>query len=227
MELIERFRVCLQACSCYFLHDNPSRSAQSRYYVLQQDGNVTRHPLRPPFDRGFEEANYTVEQFTTISNIALPKAFKINYFATKKDAVSRDDRRLVGVIHGEITSVAVSSVTPASDSAGQTARVAQPNGLAGGVLYVNDQRIGSPTQQVSYFTTGQVYHIDDPRFKEKERIAALLRGKRSASAANHRFFVCGALVAATISFACLAWYARKKAGQANLTATNQHRAINT
>jgi hypothetical protein len=31
IELIERFRVCLQACSCYFLHDNPSRIAQSRY----------------------------------------------------------------------------------------------------------------------------------------------------------------------------------------------------
>ena len=30
IELIERFRVCLQACSCYFLHDNPSRIAQSR-----------------------------------------------------------------------------------------------------------------------------------------------------------------------------------------------------
>jgi hypothetical protein len=197
------------------------------YYVLQQDGSVTRHHLRAPFDRGFEEANYTVEQFTTISNIALPKAFKINYFATKKDAVSQDDRRLVGVIHGETTSVAVSSVTPASESAGQTARVAQPNATAGGVLYVNDQRIGSPTQRVTYFTTGQVYHIDDPRLKEKEKIAALLRGKRSASAANHRFFVCGALVAATISFACLAWCTRKKTGQANLTATNQHRANNT
>ena len=30
IEPIERFRVCLQACSCYFLHDNPSRIAQSR-----------------------------------------------------------------------------------------------------------------------------------------------------------------------------------------------------
>jgi hypothetical protein len=197
------------------------------YYVPQQNGSVSRHPLRAPFDRGFEEASYTVEQFTTISNIALPKAFKINYFATKKDAVSRDDRRLVAVIHGEITSVAVSSVTPASASAGQMARVAQPNGTAGGVLYVNDQRIGSPSQRVTYFTTGQVYHINDPRLKEKERIAALLRRNRSASAANHRLFVCLALAATTISFACLAWCARKNSGQANLTATNQHRASNT
>ena len=34
IELIERFRVCLQACSCYFLHDNPSRSAQPRYKLM-------------------------------------------------------------------------------------------------------------------------------------------------------------------------------------------------
>jgi hypothetical protein len=27
--LIERFRVCLQACSCYFQHDTSSRIAQS------------------------------------------------------------------------------------------------------------------------------------------------------------------------------------------------------
>jgi hypothetical protein len=30
--LIERFRVCLQACSCYFQHDTSSRIAQSGYY---------------------------------------------------------------------------------------------------------------------------------------------------------------------------------------------------
>jgi hypothetical protein len=46
IELIERFRVCLQACSCYFLHDNPSRIAQSRYDIVtnalgQVDGYLT------------------------------------------------------------------------------------------------------------------------------------------------------------------------------------------
>ena len=87
-----------------------------------------------------------MEQFTRLSNIALPKAFKISYFATKKDAVSRDDRRLVGVIHGEITSVSVSSVTPASDSAGQMARTSPAQREGGGVLYVTDRRIGSPEQ---------------------------------------------------------------------------------
>jgi hypothetical protein len=40
--LIERFRVCLQACSCYFQHDTSSRIAQSGYklggliQILQQ-----------------------------------------------------------------------------------------------------------------------------------------------------------------------------------------------
>ena len=32
IDLIERFRLCLQVCSCYFLHENSSRSAQSGYY---------------------------------------------------------------------------------------------------------------------------------------------------------------------------------------------------
>jgi hypothetical protein len=31
--LIERFRVCLQACSCYFQHDTSSRIAQSGYKI--------------------------------------------------------------------------------------------------------------------------------------------------------------------------------------------------
>jgi hypothetical protein len=197
------------------------------YYVPEQDGSVNRRPLTAPFNRGFEEGNYTVEQFTRISNLTLPKAFKINYFATKQDAVSRDDRRLVGLIHGEITSLAVASATPAADSGGQMARVPQANATAGGVIYVNDQRIGSPSQRVTYFTTGQVYHVNDPRLKDKEKIAVLLRRDRASSAANHRLFVCLALVATTISFACLAWYARKNSGQGNLAATNQHRARNT
>jgi hypothetical protein len=196
------------------------------YYVPQQDGSVSRRPLRAPFDRGFEEAKYTVEEFTTISNLVLPKAFKINYFATKKDPVSRDDRRLVGVIHGEITSLAVSSAAPAADSGGQTARVPHTNSSAGGVIYVNDQRIGSPSQRVTYFTTGQVYHANDPRLKDKERIAVLLRSDRAASAGKHRLFAWIALTATTISFACLAWYARKNSGQADLAATSQHRARN-
>jgi hypothetical protein len=209
------------------LPDHISFINEGFYYVLQQNGSVTRAPLRAPFDRGFEEVSYTVEQFTTISNLALPKAFKVNYFATKKNSVSRDDRRLVSVIHGEITSLAVSSATPASDSGGQMARLPQANGTAGGVIYVNDQRIGSPSQRVTYFTTGQVYHVNDPRLKERARISALLKGNRSVPAAHHTFLVCLALSATTISFACLAWWARKNSGQANLAATNQHRAKNT
>ena len=144
------------------------------YYVPQQDGSVTRHPLRAPFDRGFEEAKYTVEQFTTLSNITLPKAFKISYFATKKGAVSPDDRRLVSVIHGEITSVSVSSVSPTSNSVGPVTGVTQPNGNAGGVLYVTDRRLGSPEQPLTYFTTGPVYPLGYPLL-DKEALKAMFK----------------------------------------------------
>jgi len=111
------------------------------YYVPHQDGSVTKHPLRAPFDRGFEEANYTVEQFTTLSNITVPKVFKIRYYATKQDAVSPDDRRLVCVIRGKISSLSVSSVLPTSNSEGPVTRVIQPNGNARRVLYVTDRRL--------------------------------------------------------------------------------------
>jgi|ERR1039458_1559690 hypothetical protein len=147
------------------------------YYVPQQDGSVTRHPLRAPFDRGFEEANYTVEQFTTLSNITLPKVFKISYYATKQDAVSPDDRRLVGVIRGETTSLSVSPVLPTSNSGGPVAKVTQPNGNAGRVLYVTDRRLGSPEQPLTYFTTGPVYQLGDPQLEAKEMIARLKGNK--------------------------------------------------
>jgi hypothetical protein len=148
------------------------------YYVPQQDGSVTRHPLRAPFDRGFEEANYTVEQFTTLSNITLPKVFQISYFATKQGAVSPDDRRLVGVIRGKTTSLSVASALPTSNSGGPVTKVTQPNGNAGRVLYVTDRRLGSPEQPLTYFTTGPVYQLGDPQLEVKEMIANLKRNKR-------------------------------------------------
>jgi hypothetical protein len=174
-------------------------------YVAQQDGTVRRQPLPAPFDKGFEEASYTVEQFTTVSNYTLPKAFTINYFATKKGAASRDDRRLVGVIRGGISLVAASSLS-VSDAG---ARIAQPSGNSGGTVYVADRRVGSPTHPITYFTTGPVYQVGDPRLKEKERIAALRR-KQPASSPKYRLFVWGALLVVTISFASLAWRTRER-----------------
>ncbi len=147
------------------------------YYVPQQDGSVTRHPLRAPFDRGFEEAKYTVEQFTTLSNITLPKVFQISYFATKQGAVSPEDRRLVSVIRGKMTSLSVSSVLPTSNSAGPVTKATQPNGNARRVLYVTDRRLGSPEQPLTYFTTGPVYQLGDPQLEAKEMIARLKRNK--------------------------------------------------
>jgi hypothetical protein len=186
-------------------------------WVLQPDGTVSKKPLPAPFGEGFEEANYTVEQFTTISNYTLPKAFTINYFATKKGAVSRDDRRLVSVIHGEVTAVAPSPLNSASNSEGRVAMVPQPSGDSGGTLYVADRRVGSPTHPVTYFTTGPVYQIGDPRLKAQERIAAL-RWRQPAPAGNHRFFVFGIMAATTIFLGCWLWRVRRKAGESHLVA---------
>jgi len=57
-----------------------------------------------------------VQQFTTVSNITVPKVFQISYFATKQGAMSREERRLVAVIRGKMNSFCVSSVLPSSTS---------------------------------------------------------------------------------------------------------------
>jgi hypothetical protein len=66
MELIERFRVCLQACSCYFLHDNPSRSAQSRLSMV--DFIVNGWAL---FDKNVEKSHWKQmgEGYDLLANI--------------------------------------------------------------------------------------------------------------------------------------------------------------
>jgi hypothetical protein len=144
------------------------------YYVPDQHGSVTTHPLRPPFDRGFEETDYTVEQFTTLLNITVPRVFTIKYYATKPGAVSPDDRRLVSLIRGKINTLTVPSVWPASKSEGLARGATRHDESAGWVFYVTDRRLGSPGHPLTYFTTGPVYQLGDPQLN-KEGLKAMFK----------------------------------------------------
>jgi hypothetical protein len=144
------------------------------YYVPDHYGSVTTHSLRPPFDRGFEETDYTVEHFTTLSNITVPKVFTNKYYATKPGAVSPDDRRLVSLIRGRITTLTVPSVWPASKSEGLVRGATRHEESAGWVFYVTDRRLGSPGHPLTYFTTGPVYQLGDPQLN-KEGLKAMFK----------------------------------------------------
>jgi hypothetical protein len=144
------------------------------YYVPEEDGSVTKHPLRPPFDRGFEETDYIVEQFTTLSNITVPKVFEIKYYSTKAGAVSPEDRRLLGLIRGKIRTLTTPSLWPASKSEGLARGATRHDESAGWVFYVTDRRLGSPGHPLTYFTTGPVYQLGDPQLN-KEGLKAMFK----------------------------------------------------